>query len=262
MTSSQRVVKYAAIALAILIILSMISGVVWLFRNVFQIGIFNVYDNTPLSSETYDLDNYKNININVGASTLTIKSCDNSTLEITENIKYQVTNEELIIKDENRRYNKNSHITLCITNPTVFDNVIIDGGAGNISISNLEAKQVKFELGAGNVTIDNITSLKSFKLDGGAGDVKIFNALMTNADIDMGVGNFTINGILSGDADIDMGVGNLDITLTDGLENYKFDVDKGIGDIKIDGIKKSSGVYGTGSTLVQIDGGVGNIKIK
>lgn len=260
MTSSQRTIKYLAIALAIVIILSMVSGVLWLCRNIFEFNVFP-YSNSNLASETYDLDNYKSIDINVGASNLTIKTCESATLEITENIKYEIINDELIIKDQNRRYNKNSKITLCITK-TTFENVKIDGGAGNTTISDIGANKIKLDLGAGNITIDNITALESFKLSGGAGDIKIFNASLNNSVMDLGVGNFTLNTILTGDTDIDMGVGNLDITLSDGIENYKFDVDKGIGNITIDGMKKSSGIYGVGSTLVKIDGGIGNIKIK
>lgn len=261
MTNSQRTIKYIAIALAIVIILSMVSGVVWLCKNIFEFKFMFPYDNSKLTSEKYELDSYKDIAIDVGASNLTIKSCDKSTLEITDNIKYEIRNEELLIKDENHRYNKNSKIVLCIHNG-IFDEIKISGGAGDMIISDLEANKITFELGAGKVGIDNLVALESFKLSGGAGEVKIFDASLANAIINLGVGNFTLDTVFIEDADIDMGIGNLDITLRNGIEKYKFDIEKGIGNVSIDGEKRSSGLYGDGPTIVKIDGGIGNIKIK
>ena len=258
MTTSQNVIKYLAIALAIFIITSMAVGVVWLVQNVFDFT-----DRKPLTKETYDLDIYKDLDINVGASNLTIKTCDKSTLELTSDYVYDITNEKLTVKTKNNkiRYKKNSEVTLCVANNS-FDEVKISGGAGNIKINNLEANKVKFELGAGDVTIDNLTALKSFVLDGGAGDVKILNSFLTDSDIDLGVGNFKATTIFKGDTDIDVGVGNLEIKLSDGIENYSFDIDKGIGNVTVDGMKKSSGKYGVGNTSIKIDGGIGNIEIK
>ena len=258
MTTSQNVIKYLAIALAIFIIASMATGVVWLVQNV-----FNITDSTPLTKETYDLDNYKDLDISVGASTLKIKTCDKATLEITSDYTYELKDNELSIytKTNKLRHKNKSEITLCVTNPS-FDNVRISGGAGSINITSLEANKVKFDLGAGDVVIDSLTVLESIKLSGGAGNVKISNSFLTDSDIDLGVGNFTLNTTFKGDTDIDMGVGNLDVKLLDGIENYSFDIDKGLGNVKIDGMKKSSGKYGVGNTLIRVDGGVGNIDIK
>ena len=58
-----------------------------------------------------------------------------------------------------------------------------------------------------------------------------------------------------------MGVGAAELTFI-GQENYRILVDKGIGSINVAGNDLADGaVFGTGDTLVQVDGGVGSIRI-
>ena len=46
------------------------------------------------------------------------------------------------------------------------------------------------------------------------------------------------------------------------VEDYKIDIDKGLGNINIDEDSFDvDGTYGTGETFIKVDGGVGNIKV-
>ena len=65
-----------------------------------------------------------------------------------------------------------------------------------------------------------------------------------------------------GDSEIDAGVGELNLNLIGSLNDYKIKLDKGIGSASINSEKmRSETYYGTGSNLIDIDGGVGSINI-
>ena len=262
MTTNQNVVKYLALTLAVFIIAVMISGVVWFVQ-----GIFSFTDKKSLVTNTYDLDNYSSIYIYAGASDLTIETCNKSTLEITDDYTYTIEDSQLAVRLKNKKinYKKDSKIVLCTIDP-IFNDIKITGGAGNIKISDIEANKVKFELGAGDVTIDNLTVLGAFNLRGGAGNINILNSYLTDSEIELGMGNFTANTTFKGYTDIDMGMGNLKIKLLDSADNYAYEIDKGLGSVKLFGEtiskKELDTRIGTGKTVIVVNGGIGNIEIK
>ena len=64
-----------------------------------------------------------------------------------------------------------------------------------------------------------------------------------------------------GYTNVETGIGNVKIKLLDGIDNYKFSIEKGIGSIYVNNEEVDNGVYGNGSKRIFIDGGVGSIKI-
>lgn len=61
---------------------------------------------------------------------------------------------------------------------------------------------------------------------------------------------------------MDAGVGNLNIDLETDKENYTIRVNKGIGTVKVAGKSLSDGeIYGSGTNYIDVDGGIGNIRI-
>ena len=58
-------------------------------------------------------------------------------------------------------------------------------------------------------------------------------------------------------------MGELNLTLTGTLDDYCITLDKGVGKATLDGKKMSDDVkYGNGETSIEIDGGVGAMKIE
>ena len=79
----------------------------------------------------------------------------------------------------------------------------------------------------------------------------------------MGIGEINLTAKLTGKNEINAGIGNLNIELTGNEEDYKIQTNKGIGTVKIDGKEMSDGQkYGEGENHIDIDGGIGNIKVK
>lgn len=156
-----------------------------------------------------------------------------------------------------------SDLIIYVPSYLTFDNVNLENGAGKIDIDELNTKRLYLDLGAGKVNINNLTVLNDTKIDGGAGEIDITNSKINDLDLDMGIGKLSLSSKITGDSEIDSGIGEMNLNLIGSSNDYKVKLDKGIGSANINGQKmKSETYYGNGSNLIDIDGGVGNINIK
>ncbi len=93
-------------------------------------------------------------------------------------------------------------------------------------------------------------------------EVFIVDCDIHDLDLDIGAGKLELSGVLNGDCRTDMGAGNAKIQLVGTLDDYCFDVHKGIGNIRIDGNEVSNNQnIGGGDCRVRISGGVGSADI-
>ena len=143
-----------------------------------------------------------------------------------------------------------------------IDETKIETGAGKINIEKLNTQSLYLELGAGDVYIENLSVTKESKIDGGIGKTELKTCEINNLKANLGMGEFSFNGKLTGKSEIDSGVGAININLLDNANSYTIDVDKGIGSVTLDGQKlEMDRVYGNGENYIDIDGGIGEIKI-
>ena len=78
----------------------------------------------------------------------------------------------------------------------------------------------------------------------------------------MGVGKLTLKSRIEGKSALDYGIGQTNLTLLGSSEDYKIEIDKGIGEARLDGESmKDDSVYGGGENRIEIDGGIGEINI-
>ena len=158
---------------------------------------------------------------------------------------------------------KGAALTVNVPAGTVFDNVNLTTGAGRLTIGKLSSGMLDFELGAGDVSIDSLVATKSADIDGGAGRITITNGTLKDLDLDMGVGQLNLTSALTGNCQLDLGVGESNITLIGRKEDYKLDLEKGLGSISVDGVNVSDyGSSGNGTNKVEINGGVGSINVE
>lgn len=266
MTTFQKVIKYCAIALAIFIIISMALGIASLIANI--VGFFDNENYLGEFQKTeIDSKDIRNLDIDINASALTIKSGDKLLVE-TNNKKLKVNsrNGTLFIEENTRRFyinDNHSTIILYIPNEITFDVIDIQTGAGIITIDGLRTQQLSLMLGAGETTLKNIDIKKSAEIEGGAGKLSFENASINDLDFDIGVGEVVFSGALYGSATINSGVGALTMNLDGTKDIYSITIDKGIGSVMIENNKISDGdTVGNGSNKIDIDGGVGAITIE
>lgn len=272
MTTAQKVIKYIALGFATFLIVTIISAILsggYALLRAF--GLIHVDKNIVteelkvISSEVKEISTLK---IDLSCTNLDVKIGDNFKVE-TNNSKITFTNDNgsVKIKEENRNWlnnNKESNLIIYIPRDMIaIDETKIETGAGKINIEKLNTQSLYLELGAGDVYIKNLTVTKEAKIDGGLGRTELKSCEINNLKANLGMGDFVFNGKLTGKNEIDSGVGAIDIDLMDNKGNYKINVSKGLGNVTLDGQKlEMDRVYGTGENYLDVDGGIGEIKIE
>ena len=268
MNKAQKVLKYVAIAIAVCLTASIITGIVTAIGAIF--GVSTLIDVANGVTETIDYTkeytNISNLEIDVSAINLEIVSGGdiNSNVlkvigtEIPTDYKFEEQGNNLKIKG--KKVSSNAKLVIYI--PTNASNLDIDVGAGNIQIKDVSVHQLDLDTGATETNIQNITVMSKAEIDAGTGEIVIKNSDITNLDIDAGVGNLEYTGYLQGTSDIECGVGNIELNLEGTESMYKITAEKGIGEIKINGDKLSgTQIVGNGTNVVKLSGGIGNLSI-
>ena len=273
MTTLQKVIKYLALAFAIFLTVSIVGGIlsaVGLLGSLFSdddaewgdvIGETKTY---TVSSEISDL------NIQINAADFYIKEGNSFSVESNlKNLEVDEKNGCLTLKDLTKiKLNgsnayENAVLTIWVPVGTVFDNVNIKTGAGRFTVDSLSAATIGFELGAGDVTISKLIAEKSANIEGGAGRITISNGAIKDLALKMGMGQLNLTAALTGDSELELGVGESNITLLGSKDDYELDIEKGIGNITVDGKNVTDfGSSGNGANEVDIHGGVGAINVR
>ena len=229
MSSTQKIIKYFGIGIAFLLIFSIFSFLIDIVLSIGNSFIPNIEPrNVSLNSNYLD--------VSLKFSRLEIKSGDS--------------------------FDMSDVVTVIVPSSYVFDDVLIDAGAGSVSIDRLVTKNLSFDIGVGNVVINDLVVYNDTSIDGGAGKFVINNGTINDLDYDMGAGDTNINAFIKGSSEIDCGVGKLDLNLFNDMSDLSLDLSLGIGSVKVNGddVVKDS-VLGTGRNVIEIDGGVGDINI-
>ena len=225
MTQIQRVIKYLAMAFAILLTVGIVSGIAGVLA-VFT-GISGGAEKTGKAEGiTYEAEIHS-LEIDLAAVDLKIQSGETFAVETdSEQIVQKQRNGKLVIEEKDRKWfgtENGGSVFITVPKEVVLKNVEIDAGAGNITID---------------------------------------CACLNNLDLDMGVGDLNITSKLTGKCDIDFGVGEADITLIGSSDDYRIRLDKGIGNATLEGENMKNGTYyGDGVNLLEMDGGIGKVTI-
>lgn len=272
MTTAQKVIKYIAIAFAIFLIVTIISAIIsggYALLRAF--GLIHTDKNVitedlkVISNEVKEISTLK---IELAFTNLEIKTGDSFKVETNNSkISFIENNGSVKIKEEKYNWSKNhdnaSELIIYLPEDMIaIDETKIEAGAGTINIEKLNTQGLYLELGAGDVHIENVIATQETKIDGGVGRTELKSCEINNLKANLGMGEFVFSGKLTGKNEVDSGIGTINIELLDGLENYTIDVEKGIGSVTLDGKKLDMDrVYGTGENYLDVDGGIGEIKI-
>jgi len=159
--------------------------------------------------------------------------------------------------------NQEPKIILTVPADFAFERVSIEAGAGRLTIDGLTANKLKLDLGAGETVIQNLCAPDEAEINGGAGNLTVSDGVLHDLKIAMGVGKLTLKARLQGDCSFDMGVGETALSLIGTKDDYRISVTKGLGTVKVDGESLSNeAVVGTGANRVEINGGVGVIDVR
>lgn len=273
MTTAQKVIKYIATAFAVFLIVTIISAILTgSYALLSAFGLIHTNKNTVtedlkvISSEVKEISTLK---LELACTNLKIKKGDSFKVETNNpQITFEEENGSVKIKEKKRNWlnndNRTSNLIIYIPEDMIeIDETKIETGAGKINIEKLNTQSLYLELGAGDVHIENVIATGETKIDGGVGKTELKSCEINSLKANLGMGEFVFSGKLTGKSEIDSGVGAINIDLTDNKKNYTIDVSKGIGNVTLDGQKlEMDRVYGTGKNYLDIDGGIGEIKIE
>ena len=262
MTTFQKAVKYIAIALAVLLIVTIFSGIFG------AIGALNFFTGSTLTTmEDYPLqDRFTELELNIGAAELTV--AEGTGFSLSSNLKdLEIMQDNGILTlRETKQFGKNyngAKLNLTIPEGYTFEQIHIFSGAGKVTLSRLSANVLTMHLGAGQVTADRLNAEQSALITTGAGELTVHAGHLNNLDMELGVGKTTLKTRLTGKSEIEQGVGETDIELIGTAQEYTVQTDAGIGSITVDGLSKTGdGSYGSGPNRVEIDSGIGSIRVR
>lgn len=217
-------------------------------------------------TKVYDINTeIQSLEIRVNAVDLEIRQSDAFSVE--SNLKYLTVSEEngvLKIVEETKvgvTYNV-PKLTLYVPSSTVFESASITTGAAKLTADTFTSKSLHLQLGAGDVRIESLNATSKAVIEGGAGKITVNGGTLKDLDLEMGVGELNLASVLLGDSDLTLGVGESNLTLIGNRDDYKVDIEKGLGSITVDGKSVTDfGSSGNGQNDVNIIGGVGNINV-
>lgn len=275
MTKTQKIIKYCAIALAILIIATVVGSVIQLIT-----FLLNGADEKELLPEPIELtieqdgSELDSLRIDLSATKLTV--CRGDALKIVTNdpsITAVLEKGKLTLQEPKRKTSflgiqissansKVGELTLMLPE-VLFEELELSAGVGEVQIDVLTAKKAKLDCGVGNVVIDSLSITESGEIDCGVGDLTVRSGALHGLLLDVGIGETKISAVLTGKTEIDIGIGNAELTVRGRAEDYSVTVKKGIGNAKIDGERAQDGqTYGDGDHRILIDGGIGSIDLE
>lgn len=267
MTSVQKAIKYLAMAFAVFLSVSIIGGI---FTGLAGVSfLFSGKDREPAGEmQVYPIDGgISSLSLTVSGAELTIKPSDRFSVESDHKyLSVSVTDGKLCISETKKAFSLFSNavtIVLNIPEGFVFDDATIEAGAGEVEIDSLSADILTLSLGAGQAEINNLTANSRAEINGGVGELTINGGSLRNLKLEMGVGELTLKSRLEGKSDLDCGIGEAKLTLLGNREDYRIELDKGLGEARLEGEgMKDDAVYGAGENLIEIDGGIGEIRIE
>lgn len=276
MNTAQRVIKYCAIAFAVLLIGGIISALVSVVTLSYMFDDWHNDQTLPPDvSEVIEVgevtpDNLTSLHIDVKVANVVIERGAEFRLEANEDvIKIGRGDNALYVQEKDFNILTNwgtQRRELRIVLPEEWPELgtlRLNAGAGKVEIRDVRVRNLELELGAGKTEITNVVATERAKINGGAGYLAMHECELRDVDLDMGVGKVELGAKLLGNSEIDAGVGKLEISLRGAAEEYRIKVEKGLGSITLNGESLGDGaVRGDGTNLINIDGGVGAIEIK
>ena len=158
-------------------------------------------------------------------------------------------------------------ITLTVPEHAVLDSALFELGAAEIFMENVSAKKLYITVGAGTLHADGLTATELARLNVGAGAFYADEVALTNAELVCGVGEMSLAGAFDGDTTADCGVGAMELRVRGEQEDYRGELNCGLGeiefgDIDIDGSGNKSHGTSSAERRMDIKCGIGEVDVQ
>lgn len=155
---------------------------------------------------------------------------------------------------------KTPKIIVEIPGGTRFEKVELDVGAStlNFEIGSVTCKEMSLTVGAGTVTVGDLTVEEKLDVEIGVGTAELYGISCGTLDAECGMGEFIMDGAVSGDIDAECSMGSMVLELDGNESDYNYDLSCGMGDLTIN--ESSFGGIG-GSRQIRNQNAVGTIRL-
>ena len=264
MSFFQNLVKYFAYVLAALIIFSIIFGI-----NSLLVGLGSVSDsNNEIKKDVTNLEckgniSLSNLKVNLDYSNLKIVTGNLFEVKSNDNNIKCYEDDGYIVVDASSSMIKTNQSDVIISLPDSirFDDIDIETGAGSLNIDELYSHKLELSVGAGE-TIINTLNVEIADIDTGVGEFNIKDGYVNSIEIDTGVGTSNIKLKVQEYGNFERGVGKVNLDLIGSLDNYKLNLNKGIGKCYVARNElRDNETIGSGMSKIILDGGIGQINV-
>lgn len=269
MNGAQKAIKALATLLAVMIMIGMISAVVG-----FGVVLDRVFWHKEATSSRDDgwqesvisekVENVRELKINLKSASLTIeRGAEFEVRADAEVVEFRREGDTVQIEEKDLNFFWQWHefggeVKVILPEEMEFSKVAIEMGAGVMDVRDLEAEELKMDLGAGKTELTRIIATREAKIESGAGLLIVREAKLANLNFDMGVGKVELEAKLEGTNKINAGLGKLELMLVGEQDDYRVSFDAGLGAMNQQGISLENP---NGRNRVEIDGGVGAIDL-
>lgn len=134
-----------------------------------------------------------------------------------------------------------------------------------ITIPDTTLKEIKLDLGAGELKADSVKAEK-LELEVGTGSAEFTNSFVEKAKLECGMGELNYQGTLGNDSSIECGMGNSKVVLTGKEGDYQYELKCGMGEIVLNGVEHTSVDRKIDSTTkdapkIKIECGMGRVEL-
>ncbi|MBH1940445.1 DUF4097 family beta strand repeat protein [Mobilitalea sibirica] len=273
MSNLQKVIKYFAMGFAVFLAVCIIWGITSTAIAIVSVvtgeTFFDGGKNRVDFNESFK--EVESLDIDGSFGDVYIKTGETFRVEaenVTNDFKARVSSTgRLMISEEKFKFpffifsQGKSKVTIYLPEDFTADNVKLDCGVGDVQIDALYTEELSINAGIGDIDGTNVKADK-VKIDGGIGDLKLSNVIFEDVNIDSGIGDVELIGELYGYNAFDSGIGEINIKIKGHPDDYDFNVDSGIGSVRVND-KKISGIITNVNSehTVKVNGGIGGIRI-
>lgn len=158
-------------------------------------------------------------------------------------------------------------ITLTIPKDATLDSAVFEFGAAEINMEDVTARKLYITVGAGTLNADGLTATGLARLNVGAGGLYAKDVSFVDAELVCGVGEMNVAGIFEGNTSADCGVGAMELRVHGEQEDYRGELNCGLGEIEfgninIDGSGKQSHGTSSAERRMDIKCGIGEVDVR
>ena len=268
MTTKQKIIRGCAIALAILLVISIFYGMLQILMPL--LGRI-VGDDDAVGDAVTPMDvggeSFIGLEIEINAAALNVTVGDAWAVETNLNRLRVKVLAGVLVLEETTRGNHGDYdgavLNVTVPRDVTLRSVEIHTGAGEVRIEALVTERLEMELGAGRVEIASLQVNTAAEIETGAGEFVLHNGSIRDLSLQAGIGKVTGRVALTGSCEMELGIGKTDLTLLGDVSTYCISAERGIGSCTVDGRSLSRNErYGTGDCRVHIEGGIGEVSVQ